>query len=57
MSFFLTFKFENNVALFFIAIPLQVGCILWFILEVTHFNYRNLFRKKEEKDFLDNKEK
>ena len=49
MSIFFTTTFKNNSFIFFVAIPLQVACILWFFLEVTHFNYRNLFRKKDKK--------
>lgn len=57
LSIFLTVSFANNALIFFIAIPLQVACILWFILEIKHFNYRNLFRKKEKRDLGDvNKE-
>ena len=48
LSIVLSASFDNKWFLFFIAIPIQIGAILWLLLILTKMKNKNIFRRKKK---------
>ena len=48
LSIILTASFDNKWFMFFIAIPIQIGAILWLLLILTKMKNKNIFRRRRK---------